>query len=330
MAGTDALPTIDEASVSAAREAVRAAGAGLGLDRTLIERVAIAASELVQNQLRHARGGRFAVRSVTRGGVPGLEILAADCGPGIAAPSAALAGPGPSPSSLGAGLEGARRMTHELDLDVRWGQGTCVRARAFAAPVPRRREVGVLGRALAGEPMSGDHAVFVREGEGVLVLAVIDGIGHGPLAEDAAAAAAAAFLAHRGSSPLLILEACDAALLGTRGAVMAVARIDEETGAVEHGGAGNVTSRIERFRRTHTLATSMTTLGTRGLKRKPMVETAAMAPDAALIMFTDGLTSRASLEGKAELLREHPIVIAERLMADHGRHNDDALVLVAR
>ena len=330
MEGADARLTIDDASVSAAREAVRAAGAALGLDRTLIESVAVAASELVQNQLRHARGGQFAVRPVTRGGVPGLEIIAADRGPGIASPGTALAGSSPSPGSLGAGLSGARRMTQEIDLDVRWGEGTHIRARAFAAPVPRRREVAILGRHLADEPVSGDHAVFVRDPEGHLVLAVVDGIGHGPLAQDASSAAVATFLAHQGMSPLLILEACDAALRGTRGAVMAVARIDEESGAVEHGGAGNVTSRVEDFGRTRTLATTATTLGRRGLSRRPVAETAALAPAEALIVFTDGLTSRASLADHGHLLREHPIVIAEWLMTAFGRGTDDALVLVAR
>jgi anti-sigma regulatory factor (Ser/Thr protein kinase) len=330
MAGTDALPTVDEASASAAREAVRAAGAALGLDRIVIESVAVAASELVHNQLRHARGGELAVRPVMRGGVAGLEILAADRGPGIASPSVALAGPGRSPGSLGAGLAGARRMTHELDVDVRWGEGTCVRARAFAEKVPRRREVGILGRRLADETVSGDHAIFVREREGEIVLAVIDGIGHGPLAHHASAAAATAFLATQGSSLRLVLEACDAALQGTRGAVMAVARIDEEAGTVTHVGAGNVTSRVEGFGRTYTLATRATTLGSRGSKQKATEETTAIAPGEALIVFTDGLRSRTSLMERPDLLREHPIVIAEWLLTEFGRGTDDALVLVVR
>ncbi len=335
MAGADALPTIDEASASAAREAVRAAGAALGLDRILVESVAVAASELVHNHLRHARRGQFAVSPIARGGVPGLEIVAADLGPGIEAPGAALEGaPLAGPASLGVGLAGARRMTHELDLDVRWGEGTCVRARAFAAPVPRRREVAVLGRALAGEPVSGDHAVFLRDREGELLLAVIDGIGHGPLAQLASAEAAAALFAQLGASAtasaVALLDGCDAALAGTRGAVMAVARLDEETSALEHASAGNVTSRIEGFGRTTTLATRASTLGTRGRKPRPAAESAHLAPGEALIVFTDGLTSRASLMGAPDLLREHPIVIAEHLMATYARGSDDALVLVAR
>ena len=46
----------------------------------------------------------------------------------------------------------------EVDFDVRWDEGTCVRARKFATPPLVRRELGVLGRPYQGESISGDHA----------------------------------------------------------------------------------------------------------------------------------------------------------------------------
>lgn len=328
--GLSPLFTIDEASVSAAREDVRACGAAAGLDRTLVERVVVAASELVTNQLRHARQGRFAARRIERAGVPGIEIIAADRGPGIADPAQALAGSGPSATSLGEGLSAARRMTHEMDIDVRRGEGTCVRARAYAeAPTQRRREVGVLGRALPGELLSGDHASFVR-GDDTLAVTVVDGIGHGPLARDASNHAVAGFLAQPLGSPALTLDACDRAVASTRGAVMAVARLDERTGLLEQAGVGNVTTRIERFRHSRILAGSSATLGGRGLRRRPLAESLTLTPTEVLLMYTDGLTTRVDLSQEPEILREHPIVIAQRVMTGYARPNDDALVLVAR
>jgi anti-sigma regulatory factor (Ser/Thr protein kinase) len=329
MAGTDPLPTIDDASVSVARELCRARGAELGLDRTVIESAAVAASELVRNHLVHGRRGQFAVLAVERSGVPGLELVAADLGLGIADPERALAGPGPSPRSLGAGLSGARRMTHEMDVDVRWGEGTCVRARIFAEPVPRRREVGILGRAFEEEPMSGDHAAFVRT-SGALVVTVVDGIGHGPLARDAADRAVEAWRERAGLSPAAILDACEDELAGTRGVVMAVARLDEDLAAIEHAAVGNVTTRLDGHRRSRSLAGSASTLGARGARKRVAVESGALDDGEVLLMFTDGLTSRAGLSDEADLFREHPIVIAQRLLADFGRTTDDALVLVAR
>jgi len=329
MRGLDALPTVDEASASAAREAVRVAGATAGLEHTQVEAMAVAASELVHNQLRHGRRGRFAARSIARGGVPGIEIVAADRGLGIADPAAALAGPGPGAGSLGAGLSGARRMTHELDLDVRIGEGTCVRARLFAEQPPRAREVGIYGRALPHEATSGDHAAFVRDGD-VLTLALADGIGHGPLAHDAAGRAIAAFQAQHGLSPTATLEACHHAVLGSRGAVMAVARIDAAARSVEHAAVGNIMTRIERWRKSRLFTGSSATLGARGPRRKPLAETVTIEPTEVLMMYTDGLTSRVSLADEPDLLREHPVVIAQRVLTLFGRANDDALVVVAR
>src|SRR5690348_18021281 len=41
------------------------------------------ASELGQNQIRHARFGSLGVRDIERGGIRGIEIVAADRGEGI-------------------------------------------------------------------------------------------------------------------------------------------------------------------------------------------------------------------------------------------------------
>lgn len=329
MAGTDAFPAIDEASMSQARLLVRERGAELGLDHIVVERLALAASELVANQLVHGRGGRFAIRAIARGEVPGIEIVAADRGPGISDPARALAGPGPSKTSLGAGLASTRRAVQEMDVDVRFGEGTCVRARAFAEPLARRREVGIAGRICEGEAVSGDHAAFVRIGD-ALVAAVIDGIGHGPLARDASERAALALLAGPHREPAAIIDACDTAVGGTRGVVMTVARLDESAATIELAGVGNVTARIERYRSSRTFAGSSAVLGARGPRRKPAEERAAIAPDEALIMFTDGLRSSATLADAPEVLRDHPVVAAAWLLAEFGRTNDDALVLVAR
>jgi hypothetical protein len=49
-----------------------------------------------------------------------------------------------------------------------------------------------------------------------------------------------------------------------------------------------------------------------------------------VMLFSDGLSTRLSLSEEPELLREHPILIAQKLMDAFARDNDDALILVAR
>ena len=152
---------VDEASVSQLREEVRRVAAGR-LDATTTEQLVTAASELGMNQLVHAGGGRVAVLPIERAGVVGVEVIAADAGPGIATPSAALRGEvGPHTKGLGAGLSAVLRLCQEVDFDVRQGEGTCVWARSYASALPRS-EVAILGRPHPHERVSGDHAAFAR------------------------------------------------------------------------------------------------------------------------------------------------------------------------
>lgn len=63
---------------------------------------------------------------------------------------------------------------------------------------------------------------------------------------------------------------------------------------------------------------------------KPRTETVALGDGDLVVLATDGIGSRLSIEGELALLRQHPIVIAQRIIERFGRANDDALVLVAR
>ena len=86
----ETIPILDDASVSVAREHVRKLAGEVALAQVATETIAIAATELVRNQLVHARGGRFVVRRIERRSVRGLELIAADRGPGLVDPTATL------------------------------------------------------------------------------------------------------------------------------------------------------------------------------------------------------------------------------------------------
>jgi hypothetical protein len=60
------------------------------------------------------------------------------------------------------------------------------------------------------------------------------------------------------------------------------------------------------------------------------IETSRVEPGSVLVMFTDGLKSRATLKGQLDILRQPAIVIAQYLLENDSRPDDDALVLVAR
>jgi anti-sigma regulatory factor (Ser/Thr protein kinase) len=326
----ETLPVLDDASISVAREHVRVLGAELGFAGDAIAVVAAAATELTRNQLVHARGGRFAVRPIERCGVHGLELVAADRGPGLADPTHAIDGLISTSGGLGSGLASVRRMMDEVDFDIRLGAGTCIWARKFIAPVRYRSELGILGRPYQGESESGDDAAFVRHGD-ALTIGVVDGLGHGILARDVAVAATEVVRSRALLDPAAILHALDDTLLGTRGAVMAVARIDRALQMIEHAGCGDVRTHIYRPRDSRRLTQVAGVLGAADQRgRKYTVQREPLRADDVIVMFSDGLTTGADVSGDLQLLRRHPIVIAAHLLERFGRVNDDVIVLVTR
>ena len=327
---SDRTAILDDASVSSARQRAREAAGAQGMTPVAAERLATIASELGYNQLRHARHGQIAVRPITRSASLGVEIIAVDEGDGIANPSAALEGMTRDSGSLGSGIAATRRHAHEVDFDVRIGEGTCVRARVWAAEVAHRREVGIFGRPCRGEDVSGDHAAVFRT-DARLLLAVCDGLGHGPPARLASDAAMRTFVERRDGSPASILEECHSRLRGTRGVVMAVAAVCEgESPALDLASVGNITIELVQPRSARRFGASSFVVGSQQRGWRQHVESSPIEDVETLVMFTDGIASRASIAEDLLLLREHPIAIAHQLAARFGREDDDVLVLVAR
>ena len=328
----DAIPIEDDASISAARQKAREVALAQQMSAVDADRLATIASELGQNQLRYARHGQIAVRAILRGPHRGVEICAADQGEGLADPTRALEGRARRPESLGAGLAAVREHADEVDIDVRLREGTCIRARLFHGEAPRRREVGVYGRPYRDEPMSGDHACIFR-GDDKLVVGVCDGLGHGPPARSAASRAMRIFVEHQTGTPQSIIEACHRGLGPTRGAVMAVVSVAEGSArapGLELASVGNITVQLVQPHSERRFGASSFVLGSPQRGWRSHVEASTMDASETLIVFTDGIESRVSLDEDLALLREHPIIIAHQLVERFARDNDDVLVLVAK
>jgi serine/threonine protein phosphatase PrpC len=86
--------------------------------------------------------------------------------------------------------------------------------------------------------VSGDQFAVVATEDGGALLAVIDGLGHGPEAETAAREAVRVVTSSSSQSALGVLHACHEALGRTRGAVMSIVRVQEA--ALTWAGVGNV------------------------------------------------------------------------------------------
>jgi hypothetical protein len=115
----------------------------------------------------------------------------------------------------------------------------------MAAPYPQLFEYGVAGRALAGAAVSGDLSWVRQDGDSVHI-AVIDGLGHGPEAAEAAASAVAALEASREQLVSRLMMDCHVALAGTRGAVIGLAELDARRETMNWLAVGNIAGRLVR------------------------------------------------------------------------------------
>lgn len=189
---------------------------------------------------------------------------------------------------------------------------------------------GVATRTLPGERESGDLHFVKAVAHGVLV-AVVDGLGHGSEAASAAHAAVAALDRHASESPVPLLQHCHRALHGTRGVVMSLASFDTSRRSMTWVGVGNVEGRLLHAAGSGRFAHVRESLVTRGGivgSQLPRVQarTLAVALGDTLIFATDGIK-----EGFAEGLRADATLqqLADEILARYGKGTDDALVLVA-
>jgi phosphoserine phosphatase RsbX len=188
-------------------------------------------------------------------------------------------------------------------------------------------EHAVAARALEG--VSGDQCL-VREDGNTVLMAVVDGLGHGP---DAACAAAAAVDALRASTSCVATELvsdCHRALAATRGVVMALAIIDARSAAMTWLGVGNVEGRLVRHggNAAPSCRALLLSGGIVGHRLPPLHPMALGLERGDLLAFaTDGISGNF----EDQLLPQFsPRQAATRILAHYGKQTDDCLVLVGR
>jgi signal transduction histidine kinase len=107
------------------RQRARQLASELGLDGQEQTRLATAVSEITRNAFQYASGGRVEF-SIEHGPPAMLITRVCDRGPGIQRIRDILDGRYVSPTGLGVGMVGARRLTDRFEVDTAPGQGTSV------------------------------------------------------------------------------------------------------------------------------------------------------------------------------------------------------------
>jgi anti-sigma regulatory factor (Ser/Thr protein kinase) len=338
----------DEAQVGTARRAVHEFADSLDFDETQLAELDIVVQEIGTNAARYATNGGWLHYTKTLGAKIGVELFYWDTGPGIYDLDRAIRDGVSTSGSLGAGLGAIRRLMEEFDVystvrntsrltlaqQRRTFHGTALVARKWlnreneeTQDSDEARRYGVWSRPHPGEESNGD-AYFIHERGGRTLLAVIDGLGHGAGAQEAADASVDQLEDWTGEPLEEVLPALHNTLRATRGAVIGTAIVDKTTGRFHYAGVGNVMVRVYNAPEHATPVSANGTLGARLGQLK--VWTYAWGPDTTLIMASDGVSASWDIESYPGLLKHSPQLLAGIIMRDYGRDTDDATVLVAR
>jgi phosphoserine phosphatase RsbX len=190
-------------------------------------------------------------------------------------------------------------------------------------------EYGVAKFILPGQRESGDRHLVCCAGGGILI-AAIDGIGHGEEAANASGTAVDILKVNAHEPVISLVERCHESLRSTRGVVLSLASIDPEHGMMTWLGVGNVQGVLMRAGAPKGSVQEVLLLrgGVVG-SQLPALQAAVLpiTKGDTLIFVTDGIQAEFT-EGLSAL--ESPQRAAEKILKRHGRGNDDALVLVAR
>ena len=329
------IPITEQSQVGEARRAANRLATDHDLDETVRGRVAIVVTELGNNLWRHAQQGRLLVGCRKSDDGCQLEVIAIDSGPGMADVARCLRDGYSSGGTPGTGLGAVQRLSTDFSVFSSPGKGTVILSRTWVpspnAPgaVSFRARFAHAGICLAapGETISGDAWDVRLDGDGKAAVIVADGLGHGPVAAEAAAEAVRAFGTLRGS-PATVLERAHPSLRSTRGAAVSIVELDANAGTIVYAGAGNISGRMISGVEDRSL---MSQHGTLGLQIRKLQDVSYAWPDHSIVVLhSDGLATRWTLKEVGGLLQCDPAVIAGWLLRDYTRGHDDVTIVVLK
>ena len=215
------IPVSDISQVGEARRTVARHSSNAQLSEAAQGKLAIITTELATNLVRHAGKGKLLLQELMTVAGPVTELISIDSGPGIANVEKALTDGFSTGGTAGNGLGAIRRLSDEFDIYSQAGQGTVILARvAHESKVPSLPASMLVWGAICipapYETECGDTWNLSLTDAG-FALIVADGLGHGPLAAEAAQKANEAFVRNSTAQPKVVLQAAQKQASGTRG-----------------------------------------------------------------------------------------------------------------
>lgn len=334
----------NEADVGVCRRKAVGLARQLGFDEVKTGEVAILISELATNVLKHGGGiGRILIcGAYDDHDQKALEIWCCDNGEGILEPEKAFTDGFTDKQTLGIGLGTIRRFSDLFELqpqkddvikslfnDFSTDYKHCLRVIKWVPEKQwkgsnRNLSLGAASRCKPGELLNGDSYVVNHLNPGRTVVAIIDGLGHGKEAHLASNIIKEQLLLKSELPPAELIRYLHQSARGTRGAVIGLAIINTESQKLSFVGIGN----IEGFILSESGKKSLISFG--GILgnniRTPHIYDFSFQKGDVICLYSDGINSRWNLNDID--WNEHPQKIAEYLINNFSRMNDDATVLV--
>lgn len=321
---TQVLVIEDNSQIGHARRTAQRLAEQHGFGDSDAGRVALVATELASNVLKHAGSGELHLRLLPRQGDAGIEMIAVDRAQGFDL-DACLADGFSTGGTQGIGLGAVARQADVFDVFADH-RGAVLLARLYPRS-DRQADLpyGVSQHSLHNDPACGDVWHLAIHGDDISAL-IVDGLGHGEDAERAARAGEKAFALTPFGAPMVLMEDMHREMIGTRGGAVAFAQFHGDRASLTFAGIGNIGASLIASDKSRGLASHPGIVG--GQYRKAQPFDYAHVNGHLLIMYSDGLQSRWNLQDYPGLVHRHPAVIATVLHRDFCRGRDDVTVLV--
>lgn len=326
-------PTQSESALILLRSKLSAITQRLGVNNLKRENILLVASELVSNNVKHAKGRGMVQLWQQPGHI--LDLLSLDYGPGIANLAAAEEDGYSTVQTLGKGLGAIRRLSDESyiytqprqpELQKKWS-GTAILARFYLDKKCKEAssgfKFGLYSRSLSDERYNGDRIYLQRCGE-MLRWLHLDGLGHGEEAQ-AATANLASLLANM-DSPESILASVNQQLNTTRGAVAITGAINLSNQTMRLSGVGDMSAHIYNQEQVQQISFAP---GILGREHRSLAEVRSdFSKKSVIITASDGIRRNWGADNFVGLFNQHPQLIAYTLGNIMGRISDDQSLCV--
>lgn len=325
---------VDKSDVGELRRAIIDMAKIADMSEEASGRLAIISNEMSTNILKHSKSkGKILIRMIDTKKNIGIEIISLDKGIGIKNITNALRDGYSTAGSMGTGLGAIKRLSDQFDIYSNVGTGTVMISRVLRSSEKLNcknvyeHDISAISVPKSGQVVCGDDW-FVEDFQGKKVVLLLDGLGHGEGASEAAVKAVSVFINNVNLSVEDIVYKLHEGLKGTRGAVLAVALLDSVNKTIKYAGIGNICARIINNNLKQNLISHDGIVG----ENVTIVQeyTYCWPEDSLLIMNTDGLVVNNFFDNYPGLLNRSVSIISGVIYKDCVRGNDDSTIMVIR